>query len=95
MTDSQKEPALTPEQVLEDLEEERRRLHHLEKRLHTEAYDKVHKINRELTQQRYITRNREKEIARLEAAKPWASMPLLILMTTFAFGLGLLVGQRL
>ena len=83
--------ALTPE----SLEEERQRLRMLEKRLQAEAYDKVHKINRELVQQRYITRNREKEIARLEAAKPWASTTLLILTTAFAFGLGVVVGQRL
>ena len=88
---SDQNEALTPEA----LEEERRRLHHLEKRLHAEVYDKVHKINRELTQQRYITQNREKEIARLEAAKPWASIPLLILTTAFAFGLGVFIGQRL
>lgn len=83
--------ALTPD----ELEAERRRLHLLEKRLHAEAYDKVHKINRELVQQRYITRNREKEIARLEAAKPWASMPVLIVTTTVAFGLGVIIGSTL
>ena len=83
--------AFTPE----ILEEECHRLHMLEKRLHAEAYDKVHKIKRELVQQLYITRSREKEIARLEAAKPWASMPVLILMTTFAFGCGGVVGQIL
>ena len=79
----------------EELKRERQRLHTLEKRLQAEAYDKVHKINRELVQQRYITRNREQEIARLEAAKPWASIPLLILTTAFAFGLGVVVGQLL
>jgi len=79
----------------EELKRERQRLRRLEKRLQAEAYDKVHKINRELVQQRYITRNREKEIARLEAAKPWASMTLMVLMTAFAFGLGVVVGQRL
>ena len=91
MTFSDHVEALTPEA----LEKERRRLRLLEKRLHAEAYDKVHKINRELTQQRYITRNREKEIARLKAAKPWASIPLLILTTTIAFGLGVVIGQIL
>ena len=79
----------------EELKRERQRLRRLEKRLQAEAYDKVHKINRELVQQRYITRNREKEIARLEAAKPWASTMLLILTTAFAFGLGVFIGQRL
>ena len=49
--------------TVEALEEERERLRLLEKRLHAEAYDKVHKIKRELVQQRYITRNREEEIA--------------------------------
>ena len=67
----------------------------LEKRLHAEAYDKVHRINRELVQQRYITRNREEEIVRLKAAKPWASMPVLIVMTTVAFGLGVIIGSTL
>lgn len=87
----------SPEEPLtrEDLQRERQRLHHLEKRLHAEAYDKVHKINRELVQQRYITRNREQEIARLKAAKPWVSTTLLILTTAFAFGLGVVVGQWL
>jgi len=77
------------------MEDERQRLRLLEKRLHAEAYDKVHKISRELIQQRYITRNREQEIARLQAAKPWAYIPLLILTTAFAFGLGVVVGQWL
>tara|TARA_B100000674_G_C37592063_1_gene801286 strand:+ start:123 stop:392 length:270 start_codon:yes stop_codon:yes gene_type:complete len=87
----------SPEEPLtrEELKRERQRLYQLQKHLHAEAYDKVHKINRELTQQRYITRNREQEIARLQAAKPWASIPLLILTTAFAFGLGVVVGQRL
>ena len=87
----------SPEEPLtrEELKRERQRLHHLEKRLHAEAYDKVHKINRALTQQRYITRNREQEIARLQAAKPWASIPLLILTTALAFGVGVVVGQWL
>ena len=95
MTDSKTGPALPPEQVLEDLEAKRQRLRLLEKRLQAEAYDKVHKINRELVQQRYITRNRQQEIARLQAAKPWASIPLLILSTTIAFGLGVVIGQIL
>ena len=92
MTNSNQRPADNPKAHFDDLEEERERLRLLEKRLHAEAYDKVHRINRELIQQRYITRNREKEIARLESAKPWASMTVLIVMTTVAFGLGVIVG---
>ena len=81
--------------TVEALEEERERLRLLEKRLHAEAYDKVHKIKRELVQQRYITRNREEEIARLLAARPWLSATVLIVMLACAFGLGLLLGLRL
>ena len=82
---------LTPEALME----ERLRLRTLEKRLHNEAYDKVHAIERKLVQQKYFTRERDKKIARLRAAKvvwPWE---MIVLLITFAFGFGVIVGSIL
>jgi len=82
---------LTPEALVD----ERLRLRNLEKRLHAEAYDKVHAIERKLVQQEYFTRERDKKIAKLRAAKvvwPWE---MIVLLITFAFGFGVIVGSIL